>query len=260
MRRIMTAVLQGHTHIAADDAATLAWLVTAGADALVADAPRNWLAAPVSRPAPADPVTTNVVARTPTPAIARTGAHSAATAADDVAADASDLAGLDAALAEYAHPLRRPGVMAQLWLGAPDTAIAVLCDQPEPAGSPAALLRERMLAAIGLAPDDHAIGHVVPWPLTGARAPRPDEVAAFAPFLARAIDLARPKFILALGQAAAALAGDTRGIASLRGQWLSAHGVPLLATFHPRQLLNQPEMKRLAWADLQAFAARATIS
>jgi uracil-DNA glycosylase len=32
--------------------------------------------------------------------------------------------------------------------------------------------------------------------------------------------------------------------------------VPLLATFHPRLLLKQPELKRLAWADLQAFAAR----
>jgi uracil-DNA glycosylase len=36
----------------------------------------------------------------------------------------------------------------------------------------------------------------------------------------------------------------------------SVGGVPLLATFHPRRLLTQPDLKRLAWADLQAFAAR----
>jgi uracil-DNA glycosylase len=29
-----------------------------------------------------------------------------------------------------------------------------------------------------------------------------------------------------------------------------------MLTFHPRRLLTQPELKRLAWADLQAFAAR----
>ncbi len=249
----MTTVLQGHTNIAADEGATLAWLVTAGADALVTDAPRNWLAAQVARPTPAP-----VIVRAAAAAPARAALAGDATAA--LAAAAPDLAGLEAALADYAHPLRRPGIVPHLWRGAPDTAVAVLCDQPEPDGSPAAALRERMLAAIGLAPADHAIGHVVPWPLTGSRAPRPDEIAAFAPFVARALVLARPRFILALGQAAAALAGDARGLNSLRGQWLAVDGIALLATFHPRQLLNQPEMKRLAWADLQAFAARIATS
>ena len=97
-----------------------------------------------------------------------------------------------------------------------------------------------------------------PWPLTGSRAPRADEITSFAPFIARAIGLARPRLILAFGQHAAALAGEDRGIASLRGRWLAIGETPMLATFHPRQLLNQPELKRLAWADLQALAARIT--
>ena len=247
----MAGVRQGHTHFAADEAGTLAWLVAAGADALVNDTPRNWLATPVARPAATAMATLPATGS----AVMRTGAPVADRAAL-LAGAAQDLAGLDAALAEYGHPLRRAGFAAHVWRGTADTTVAVLCDQPEPAGSPAIVLRERMLAAIGLAPNDHAIGHVVPWPLTGTRAPRPDEIGAFAPFLARAVMLARPKLILALGQSAAAMAGDGRGVASLRGQWLAVNGVPLLATFHPRQLLSQPEMKRLAWADLQAFAAR----
>lgn len=251
----MTVVRQGNTNIRdAEGVSALAWLVTAGADALVTDAPRNWLAAP---PAPRPPQHPPTVIAGPA-AAAATGARPAppaALAATTALAEAAvDLPALAAAVAEFPHPLRRPGLVAQLWRGEPDTAVAILCDQPEEPGSPAAMLRERMLAAIGLAPADHAVGHVVPWPL--ARAPRAEEAMAFAPFLARALALARPRFILAFGQAASAVAGDSRGIASLRGNWLAVAGIPLLATFHPRQLLAQPELKRLAWADLQAFAAR----
>ncbi|WP_426164330.1 uracil-DNA glycosylase family protein [Sandarakinorhabdus sp. DWP1-3-1] len=244
----MTVVRQGNMNIGdAEGVSALAWLVTAGADALVTDTPRNWLAAP---PVPR-PVQRPAAAIAAPAATARTAAPAAATALADAA---MDLPALASAVAEYSHPLRRPGLVPQLWRGEPGTAVAILCDQPEEPGSPAALLRERMLAAIGLAPADHATGHVVPWPL--ARAPRAEEATTFAPFLARAIALARPRCILALGQAASSVAGDPRGIASLRGNWLAAAGIPLLATFHPRQLLAQPELKRLAWADLQTFAAR----
>ena len=68
--------------------------------------------------------------------------------------------------------------------------------------------------------------------------------------------LMAPRLVLALGDRAAALAGEARGVAALRGRWHSLDGVPMLVTFHPRRLLTQPELTRLAWADLQAFAAR----
>jgi DNA polymerase len=119
-----------------------------------------------------------------------------------------------------------------------------------------------MLAAIGLDASNSALLHRLPWPTTGARAPRNDELAAFAPFVARALELIRPRLLLALGQAAAALAGDSMALASARGQWanVSIDGVmvPLFATLHPRLLLAQPLRKREAWADLQAFSARLT--
>ncbi len=247
---MMAGVQQGYTtdHIA-DAASALGWLVTAGADALVSGTPRNWLAEPVARPAPPSiaPASAAKAAVKPSPV---------AGAAQTLAEAASDLDALNTAVAGFAHPARRPGVEASLWSGAPGLAVAVISDQPEPAGSDAATLRDRMLAAIGLAPADHGLGHLVPWPLTGSRAPNTSEIAAFAPFLARAIALARPRLILAFGQHAAALAGSDRGISTLRGKWMALGDTPMLATFHPRQLLNQPEMKRLAWADLQAFAAR----
>ncbi len=135
-------------------------------------------------------------------------------------------------------------------------AALVLTDLPDE--DPAVQrLAQRMLAAIGLEPG--AIrqrlicypGHRRP----GGRRAQP-EIAAFAPFVARALTLAAPRAILAFGANAAALAGESRRHCLAARPWLAVDDVPMLATFHPRQLLKQPELKRLAWADLQAFAAR----
>lgn len=237
----------------------LAWLASAGADVIVDAAPRNWLAAPQPRPAP-------IVAVRPEPA--RQGARMPAPAAakDNIAAGfanaATDIPALDAALAEFAHPLRQP-TPPQLLCGNIASGVVILADQPDAPGSDAARLLARMLGAIGLDDAGCARAHLLPWASPAGRAPRDDEVAAYAPFLARAFTLARPRLILAFGDKAASLAtrtdaGPARGIASLRGKWLAIGDVPMIATFHPRQLLTQPELKRLAWADLQAFQQRMT--
>ncbi len=230
------------------DAAALAWLVGAGVDVLVGDAPRNWLTPPAAPPAAAPRATAPVVRAAPAPA--------AAVAATAAASAAADLAGLDAAVAAFAHPLRRADTSPRLIGGATASGLVIIGDVPEPPDSPAASLQARMLAAIGLDAASVAEAHLLPWPTPGGRPPRDEEIAAFAPFLARALTLSAPRLVLAFGDRAAALSGEARGVASLRGRWLAAAGVPMLATFHPRRLLTQPELKRLAWADLQAFAAR----
>ena len=232
----------------ADAAAKLAWLVMAGVDTPVDALPRRWLNAPkpaavrsaaaVSAASPAKPAL--VVATTPSPANA----------------NAPTLAALCEAVAEFAHPLRRADLSPMLITGNGGAGVIILCDQPEPEGSPAAVLRARMLAAIGLDAANSALLHRLPWPTTGARAPRADELEAFAPFVGRALELARPRGILALGQHAAAIAGEAMALASARGKWAAIGDMPLLATCHPRLLLSQPARKREAWADLQAFAQR----
>lgn len=227
----------------------LGWHVLAGADTVV-DGPRNWLAA-AEIAAPRQPVVD-----APRAAGAAGAAPVRESEAAGLATAADSLDALAAAITAFAHPLRAPGVMPQLASGNLTSGLWVIADQPEAEGSPAARLRTRMLAAIGLAPADHGLAHLLPWPTTGGRPPRDDEIAAFAPFIARALVLSPPRLILALGDRAAGLSGPVRGIASARGRWLAAAGVPLLATFHPRILLAQPELKRLAWADLQAFAAK----
>lgn len=230
------------------EAAALAWLVDAGCDALVGESPRNWLTAPP--PAPAPPV-----AARPRPAAVAPRAPASAAAAEAAVA-AGDLAALDAAVAAFAHPLKQAGAMPRLLTGNTASGLLVLADMPDAPDSPAARLLARMLAAIGLDADKVAEGHLLPWPTAGGRPPRDDEIAAFAPFAARARTLMKPRLVLALGDRAAGLAGEARGVAALRGRWHDLDGIPVLATFHPRRLLTQPELKRLAWADLQAFAAR----
>jgi uracil-DNA glycosylase family 4 len=246
-------VQQQLTQISAAEAATmLAWMVGAGADALVDEAPRNWLAAPIPVASP-PPLIQSAPQRAAisgaTPAII-------ANPATAIAAGAADLAALEAAVAGFEHPLRRAGIAPLLLTGNISAGIIILSDQPETDGSPTARLITRMLAAVGIDDSDCARAHLLPWATPGGRAPKDEELAAFAPFRARAFELAAPRLVLAFGDRAAALSGQSRGIASARGKWLAVGNTPLLATFHPRILLAQPELKRLAWADLQAFAAR----
>lgn len=238
-------------------AAGLDWWVMAGLDTIVEDRPRRWLAEPMATPA--------AVATTPPPAPTRAAAPANAMPRPSPLAAAPELAGiadLDTLLARLAavdHVLARPDVAPQLLDGDIASGTIVIADQPDAADSPAARLASRMLAAIGAPP--HARAHLLPWPTAGGRPPRDEEVAFFAPWLARALALAAPRLVLAFGDRAAALAGVPGNIARLRGRWLTLGPagdppVPMLATFHPRSLLTQPELKRLAWADLQDFAER----
>jgi uracil-DNA glycosylase family 4 len=232
-------------HEAAD---ALAWLVTAGVDCPVDAVPRNWLAAPGAVAAP------SVVQPFPARA-ALPGAVAPRPLANPAAALAMTALALPAlvdAVAGFDHPLRQ-ATPPQLISG--DGAALVVTDLPD-ADPAVQRLAQRMLAAIGLEPGAFRQVHLLPWAPPAARLAREPEIAAFAPFAARAVTLAAPRAILAFGAHAAALAGESGGIATLRGRWLAVGDVPLLATFHPRQLLKQPELKRLAWADLQAFAAR----
>ena len=220
----------------------------AGADCAVDEAPRNWLVAPAVTP-PQAPVSNPAHAPKTAP---RPHDKADTGPAPALAAAAMDLSALQAALADFDHPLRQTA-LPQLVSGAGD--VLVLTDLPDE--DPAVQrLAERMLTAIGLEAGAYRRVHLLPWAPPAGRPPREAEIAAFAPFVARAITLANPRAILALGAHAATFSGESGGIASLRGKWLTGGGVPLMATFHPRLLLKQPELKRLAWADLQAFMTR----
>ena len=112
-------------------------------------------------------------------------------------------------------------------------------------------LLDNMLKAIGRSTErDVYLTNLVkcrPVDADGAdRAPTPDEVAACRPYLERELALTGAAQILTLGQAAAK---GMLGAAS-RGK-VHRHGaLPVVATYHPDDLLRKPEDKAKAWADL----------
>jgi uracil-DNA glycosylase family 4 len=83
------------------------------------------------------------------------------------------------------------------------------------------------------------------------RNPQPQEAAQCEPFLARQIELVKPKVILAMGRfAAQALLKSAEPIGKLRGKVHEVAGVPVIVTYHPANLLRSPSDKALAWDDL----------
>ena len=116
-------------------------------------------------------------------------------------------------------------------------------------------LFDRMLGAIGLDRRHVYISNVIPWRPPGNRTPTPLETAVCLPFIARQIELVRPRYLLCLGAASAqTLLGIKDGILRARGRWFDyplpnqpAKAMPML---HPAYLLRQPGHKKLAWRDL----------
>ncbi|MGF1553179.1 MAG: uracil-DNA glycosylase [Paracoccaceae bacterium] len=181
---------------------------------------------------------------------------------------AADLAALDAAGRALLADRLGPGERLAFAEGAADARLMVVADAPEPdapervLGGRAGVLLDRMLAAIGRArdADDPARGAclacLVPWrPAAGPGAAQ-DAAALCTPVLERRLALQRPRAVLVLGNAAlACLGGETGGLRRARGRWIEhASGTRLRASFHPRTLLEAPERKRDAWADLLALA------
>ncbi|MBN8807493.1 MAG: uracil-DNA glycosylase [Sphingomonas sp.] len=219
-------------------ASALEWWRDAGVDCELDEVPRDWLArAPIAAPV--------------TPAIAA----AAVPALPDT---------LDAFVAwrigEAAPEGRWPGrPMAPQ--GSAASGLMVVVDMPdredEAAGAllsgAAGRLFDRMLAAIGRDRQSiHLASVAVKRPPAGRLA---DDVAQdLAALLRHHLALARPKRILALGNAASrAIAG--LDVASARG---NLHAVnhdggtsDVVASFHPRFLLERPAAKADAWKDLR---------
>jgi len=143
-------------------------------------------------------------------------------------------------------------------------------------------LLNRMLAAIGFGREslqqadsgNQAAGPAKPilplayitnavfWRPPGNRTPTLPEIDLCRPFLARQIELVRPKILVSLGGVAAtALLGQKQSILRLRGQWQiykTADGqeIPYMPSLHPAFLLRSPGQKKAAWQDFLAAKMR----
>jgi DNA polymerase len=227
----------------ADAESALSWWTEAGVDTLVGEEPRDWLR-PKSHEAPM-PVQ---------PAAEAPGT------ADETLPGQLDL--FQAWLAasdrlDFASPAA-PRICPA---GDPASGLMMLADMPSgedcAAGTlisgEAGRLFERMLAAIG-----RDRGSVYLAALSCIRSPsgqlNSDSMKSCAALARHHIGLAAPKAVLLFGDACAkALLGLS--VPQARGRWheIATHAGPVkaLATIAPRQLLDSPRLKAMAWADLQ---------
>jgi uracil-DNA glycosylase len=130
----------------------------------------------------------------------------------------------------------------------------------EPFVGQAGRLLDNMLAALDLKRGNNVyIANIVKCRPPGNRNPEVDEAAACEPYLARQIELIKPKLIVALGKVAAAnLLSTDAPIGALRGEVHRYRDIPLIATYHPAYLLRSLPDKAKAWADL-VFARRTMV-
>ena len=209
----------------------LDWWREAGLDVLVDEEPRDWLR-PAAKP--------------------RAVAQTLATAEPP-----TELATLWSWLRDSDSLPGTPGARL-LPAGDPASGLMLLADMPDPADADAGSLIsgeagrlfDRMLAAIGR---DRASIYLAAM----AGAPVPSRELAAPPVIEAArrhVSLANPRIALLLGDAPSrALLG--MGFAEARGRKhavnVDGQTVSVIATFHPRFLLQRPALKAAAWADLR---------
>ena len=213
----------------------LAWWLEAGVDVAIQEKPRDWMRSPPRPVAPAEPVAEPNV----------------------LLPSQETLAELHEWLAGSVQ-LPLAGAMGRRALphGPEDAAVMLLTEAPTvadaAAGQPIAgdpwVLMQKMLAAIGIGSDQAYSASLSCFSATGIKMSEKDR-AACAEIARRHIALARPKRLLLLGDGpCVALLG--KPLPQARGHVHKIEGVRAVATFHPRQLINQPSNKSRAWQDL----------
>ncbi|PPD46471.1 MAG: uracil-DNA glycosylase [Methylocystis sp.] len=256
--------------------ALLDWYVESGVDLALDEAAHDRYAdsarAPVAETAPVAPreaqpsFATEAPAARPRPAPSVAAPDDAARAAEAAAAGAETLDELAAALAGFPHaPFR---AMAQHFLfsaGTPGAPLMVLDAAPgvteestgEAFSGDQARLLGNMLKAISLTRESAYLAYVSPWRPPGVMSMTPQQLAVFAPFARRHVEIARPKVLLLFGEAPARALLETRDtVAQLRGRpfdvQCGAHAARAYVFNSLESILKSPGLKPTAWRDLRA--------
>ncbi len=117
----------------------------------------------------------------------------------------------------------------------------------------------RMLAAINVKAEQTFITNAIKCVVPETTHPLAENARICLSFLHRQIALLAPECICTMGMMATrALLGLPQPLSQLRGRFHSFQAddgrqIPLMATYHPSFLLQNPEMKKAAWLDLQSI-------
>jgi DNA polymerase len=124
------------------------------------------------------------------------------------------------------------------------------------AGSAGQLL-DRMIAAMGFKRGDVYLANLLKCRGQAQRPPSAEELEACRPYLEHQLSLLRPQAIISLGASSSRLlCRSEKPLAELRGHWHQHGTVPVMPTFHPADLLQDPGLKRFVWDDLKLVMKR----
>lgn len=116
----------------------------------------------------------------------------------------------------------------------------------------------KMMAAIGLDRESVYVTNCIKCRPTANKAPDADRIRQCFTYLEQELMAIQPEFICTMGEVAInLLLKSSAPLVRMRGrfhQYRYPHGssARVMPTFHPRFLLQHPEMKRATWMDLQA--------
>ncbi len=114
-------------------------------------------------------------------------------------------------------------------------------------------LLTKMIESIDLTRDEVFILNIVKCRPPDNRNPAPLEASNCRPYLARQLEVLRPRVIVALGGVAAKNLLETNdGIGRLRGRFYPWRGALLMPTYHPAYVLRNytPDTRRMVYEDL----------
>lgn len=132
--------------------------------------------------------------------------------------------------------------------------------QGKPFVGRAGKLLTKMIEAMGLSREEVYIANIVKCRPPENRAPFAAEAEQCIPYLYKQIKLVQPRIIICLGSVSAHnLLSTKTPIGKLRGEFIELNGIKVMPTYHPAFLLRSPNMKKFAWADLQAVMKEAGI-
>jgi len=247
----------------------LAFWRDAGVDACYLDEPADHTKIlPMPTPAAVQKLATVAPARTPA---GTTNAAQGVALAREMAASAQSLDELIEAVSRFdGCGLKKMGARNALFgRGAANAELLVIGDAPttdddntgRAFSGPAGQMLDKILAAGNLTERAYLTQSVF-WNPPGNRAPTPDEQAVCLPFIERAIQIIKPKAVLLIGGVAVrAVLNSDENLLRLQGQWRewTTHdgvNLPVMTTFHPGFLLQQPQAKRLVWQSILATCTR----
>ncbi len=124
--------------------------------------------------------------------------------------------------------------------------------QGKPFVGPAGELLTKIITAMQLTRRDVYLCNIIKCGLPLHSPCRPSELNACYPFLRRQINVIKPEFICTLGSVAAqTLLRTKEPLSHLRGRFHDFHGIRLMPTYAPDDLLQNADKKRDAWEDIQ---------